>query len=110
MEYYYKDGVIHEDSEYGNAIGNIDCGVIRDGWSSGCGNALGNVENGVIRDGWSRGCGNALGNVSDNTIRDGWSYGCGSEIGNVRDYIIHGMEDRPAEMVACWHFLIRKIF
>lgn len=26
MEYYYKDGVIHENSEYGNAIGNIDNG------------------------------------------------------------------------------------
>ena len=70
MEYYYKDGVIHEDSEYGNAIGNVD----------------------------------------GNTIRDGWCQGNGSEIGNARDYIIHGMEDRPAEMVACWHFLIRKIF
>ena len=28
MEYYYKDGVIHENSEYGNAIGNIDNGII----------------------------------------------------------------------------------
>ncbi len=90
MEYYYKDGVIHENSEYGNAIGNIDNGVIRDGWCIGNGNALGNVDNGEIRDGWCQ--------------------GNGSEIGNARDYIIHGMEDRPAEMVACWHFLIRKIF
>ena len=70
MEYYYKDGVIHENSEYGNAIGNID--------------------NGIIRDGWCRGNGN--------------------EVGNTRDYIIHGMEDNSAEMVACWHFLISKIF
>ena len=70
MEYYYKDGVIHENLEDGNAIGNIDNGVIRDGW--------------------------CLGN--------------GYEIGNTRDYIIHGMEDSPAEMVACWHFLISKIF
>lgn len=110
MEYYYKDGIIHENSEYGNAIGNIDNGVIRDGWCIGNGNALGNVDNGVIRDGWCIGNGNAIGNVDGNTIRDGWCQGNGSEIGNVRDYIIHGMEDRPAEMVACWHFLIRKIF
>lgn len=108
MEYYYKDGVIHENSEYGNAIGNIDNGVIRDGWCIGNGNALGNVDNGVIRDGWCVGNGNAIGNVNGSTIRDGWCQGNGSEIGNARD--IHGMEDRPAEMVACWHFLIRKIF
>lgn len=110
MEYYYKDGVIHENSEYGNVIGNFDSGVIRDGWCVGNGNAIGNVDNGVIRDGWYVGNGNAIGNVDNGVIRDGWCIGNGYQIGNAEDYKIHGMETDEAAMVACWHFLINPIF
>lgn len=86
MEYYYENGEIHE-----SWIGGPRIGVI---------------ENGEIH----KDCigGERLGVVDNDEIHKDW---CGGEvIGNARDYIIHGMEDRPAEMVACWHFLIRKIF
>ena len=32
------------------------------------------------------------------------------DIGNARDYTIHGLEHNEPAMVACWHFLISKIF
>ncbi len=111
MEYCYKDGIIYEVSACGSKIiGNIKDGVIRDGEFFGCGNALGNAEDGIIKDGYLLCNGNMLGNVSDDIIRDGLYLGCGNEIGKVSDYIIQGMENNPTEMVACWHFLIGKIF
>ena len=70
-----------------------------------------NFKNGVIRDGQSLGAGRAIGNVKNGVVRNGQSLGAGSTIGKVKDYSIKGAEymDETAK-VACYHFLVKKIF
>ena len=63
-------------------------------------------ENDEIHEEW-RG-GKQIGAVANGGVYKDWSGG--SFIGNARDYIIHGLEHNEPAMVACWHFLIRKIF
>lgn len=86
MEYYYVDGEIREDWTGGKVIGFYDNGEIHEEWRGG--KQIGAVVNGGVYKDW-RG---------------------GSFIGNARDYTIHGLEHNEPAMVACWHFLIRKIF
>jgi len=72
---------------------------------------MANFKDGIIRDGSSVGSGSALGNVKDGIIRTGncSPAGCGSEKGKVKDYTIKGMErEDDAEMVAAYHFLVKK--
>ena len=103
----YKDGVIRDES--GETLGNINRGVIRDGSSMGSGNVLGNVHKGVIRDGSSI-SGNVLFNVKGGAVRDGTSLGSGIAIGKLADFTIKGMVGEPAaDIVATYHFLVKKI-
>lgn len=106
----FKAGVIRDGNSTGSgsAIGNIKDGIIRDGHSLGSGKALGNVKDGVIRDGSSRGSGHALMNIKNGIIREG--IGQGRQVGKVSNCTIKGMENEPAEeIVAVYHFLIRRI-
>jgi hypothetical protein len=65
---------------------------------------------GIIRDGSSKGFGNALFNVKDGVVRDGSSLGFGKTIGKISDFTIKGMErELDAEIVAAYHFLVKKI-
>jgi len=108
----FKDGVIRDGSSIGSgrALGNIKDGVIRDGSSLGSGRALGNVKDGIIRDGSSRSSGRALFNVKGDVVRNGSSLGSGNMIGKVGDYSIKGMErELDADIVAAYHFLVKKI-
>ena len=65
-------------------------------------------KNGVIRDG-----GRCVGNIKNDVIREGPSSspGSGSQVGKTRDYSMKGADymDETAK-VACYHFLVRKIF
>jgi hypothetical protein len=108
----FKDGVVRDGSFIGSGrgLGNIKDGVIRDGSSAGSGRALGNVKDGVIRDGSSRGSGRALFNVKGDFVRNGSSSGSGTTIGKISEYNIKGMErELDADIVATYHFLIKKI-
>ena len=72
---------------------------------------MSNFKDGVIRDGSSAGAGSALGNVKDGVVRagSGTSQGSGSTKGKVKDYTIKGMErEDDAEIVAAYHFLVKK--
>lgn len=109
----FKDGVIRDGSSVGsgNALGNIKDGVIRSGASKGSGNALGNIKDGIIRNGSTKGSGNALFNVKGDVVRNGSSLGSGNIIGKVGDYSIKGMErELDAEIVAAYHFLVKRSF
>lgn len=113
----FSNGIIKKGSMSpgsGIPVGNIKNGIIRSGGSSSP--AIGNVKDGIIRSGGgssSPGTGTPIGNVKDGIIRAGnsASMGCGIQLGKVRDYMIKGMEREPeAEIVACYHFFIKKIF
>lgn len=67
---------------------------------------MGFVEDDEIHEEW-RG-GKQIGAVVNGGVYKDWRGG--SFIGNARDYTIHGLEHNEPAMVACWHFLIRKIF
>jgi hypothetical protein len=55
------------------------------------------------------GAGTTIGNVKDGIMRAGPSLGAGSKKGNVPDYTINGIErERDDELVAVYHFLIKK--
>lgn len=76
----------------------------------GAGRALGNVKNGIIRNGSSKGAGKALMNVKSGVVKDGSSLGAGRTIGKIGEYTIKGMErELDAEIVATYHFLVKKI-
>lgn len=112
MSANFRGGVIRDGTSVGsgNALGNIKDGVIRDGSSVGSGKALGNVKDGIIRDGSSKGGGRALLNVKGDTVRNGSSLASGSPIGKVKDFSIKGMErELDADIVATYHFLVKKI-
>lgn len=71
---------------------------------------MGNVKDGIIRDGSSKGAGKAILNVKGDTVRDGSSLGTGKTIGKISDFTIKGMErELDPEIVATYHFLIKKI-
>ncbi|MGG7056413.1 hypothetical protein [Nitrosomonas sp. ANs5] len=90
-------------------MANFKDGVIKDGSSKGTGKALGNVKDGVIKDGLSKGTGKALFNVKGDIVKNGSSLGIGSTIGKVCDFTIKGMErELDAEIVAAYHFLVKK--
>jgi hypothetical protein len=93
-----------------NMNANFKDGVIRNGTAIGAGTALGNIKDGVIRNGFAKGSGTALGNVKDGVVRNGSMAGTGSQIGKVSDFSIKGMErELDSEIVACYHFLVKKI-
>ena len=85
-------------------------GVIRNG-----GRCVGNVKNDVIREGSSSSTasGKCVGNVKGGVVRrsSSSSAGSGSKVGKTRDYSMKGADymDEAAK-VACYHFLVRKIF
>ena len=114
MAVEFKNGVIRDG---GRCVGNIKKDVIRAGPSSspGSGKCVGNVKNDVIRAGpsSSAGSGKCVGNVKGGVVRRGpsSSAGSGSQVGKTRDYSIKGADymDETAK-VACYHFLVRKIF
>ena len=82
-------------------------GKIRKGSSTGT-TPLGNVKDGKIREGSSTGATPIL-NVKDGKVRKGSSTGT-TPIGKVQDFMIKGMErELDAEIVAAYHFLIKKI-
>ena len=96
-------------------MANYKDGIIRDGSSPGSGKCLGNVKNGIIREGFSPnlGSGKCLGNVKNGVVRESFSpnLGSGSNVGKVRDFSIKGGDKMDeATAVACYHFLIKKIF
>jgi len=63
----------------------------------------------MIRTGSSLGSGSTIGNVKDGVVRNGSSKGSGSTVGKVADYMIKGMErERDDEIVAAYHFLVKK--
>ena len=65
-------------------------------------------KNGVIRNG-----GRCVGNVKNDVIREGSSSsaGSGSKVGKTRDYSIKGANYvDEAIVVACYHFLVRRVF
>ena len=65
----------------------------------------------MIKDFCSVGTGRALGNVKNGVIKNGSSVGTGSTVGKVRNYTIKGGEYLDeTTAVACYHFLIKKIF
>jgi hypothetical protein len=108
----FKDGVVRDGSSIGSgkAMGNIKDGIIRDGSSKGSGRALGNVKDGIIRDGSSKGSGKVLFNVKGDVVKNGSSLGAGRTIGKAIDFSIKGMErELNAEIVASYHFLVKKI-
>ena len=72
---------------------------------------MANFKNGVFRNGSSLGSGSAIGNIKNGIVRNGSSLGSGSTIGKAKDYSIKGAEymDEAAK-VACYHFLVKKIF
>ena len=70
-----------------------------------------NFKDGVFRNGSSPGSGSALGNIKNGVVRSGSSPGSGSTIGKVKDYSIKGADYMDeAVKVACYHFLVKKIF
>jgi hypothetical protein len=49
-------------------------------------------------------------NFRDGVIKNGSSLGAGSTIGKVKDFTIKGMErELDAEIVAAYHFLVKKL-
>jgi hypothetical protein len=91
-------------------MANFKDGVVRDGSSAGTGKAFGNIKDGVVRDGSSKGTGKAIFNIKGGAVRDGSSVGTGKTIGKFSAYTIKGMErELDAEIVATYHFLIKKI-
>jgi len=51
-----------------------------------------------------------MANFEDGVIREGSAKGFGSTIGKISDLTIEGMErELDAEIVAAYHFLIKKI-
>lgn len=116
----FKNGVIRESSSRsigaGTCIGNLQRDAIREGGNSaGTGRVVGNTKDGVIYESSisSPGSGAVIGNV-----KDGWVYksskrgpGTGKKIGRVEDFTIFGMErEKDENIVAAWHFLVKKIF
>ena len=64
----------------------------------------------MVRNGQSKGSGSALFNVKDGVVKNGQSLGSGSTIGKVSDFTIKGMErELDSEIVATYHFLVKKI-
>lgn len=118
MDSNFKDGIIRDRSSIGsgNVLGNIKGGIIRKGSGSvGSGSIVGNVKDGVIREGSSSnpGSGNVIGSVKNGDVYKGTgsSAGSGSKIGKVKDFSITGMErEKDEDMVAAYHFLVKKIF
>jgi len=110
----FRNGVIKDG---GRVVGNVKRDVIREGSSSspGSGRVVGNVKRDVIREGSSSspGSGRVIGNVKGGVVRRGSSSsaGSGSKLGKTRDYSIKGADyvDETI-MVACYHFLVRRIF
>lgn len=93
---------------------NYKDGVIRDGSSIGRGTVLGNVKDGVIRAGGNSyiGSGKVILNIKDGVVRaSSNSYiGSGDKKGAVNDFKINGMErELDSEMIAAYHFLVKKI-
>lgn len=89
---------------------NFKDGVIRDGNAIGAGTALGNIKDGVVRNGSAKGAGTALFNIKNGIVRNGSVAGSGAQIGKVSDLSIKGMErELDSEIVACYHFLVKKI-
>lgn len=114
----YKDGIVRDGSSIGNGtiLGNIKNGIIRKGTSSSAGNGdiQGNVKGGVVRKGASSSIGNGdiIMNIKDGVVRVGSSssLGNGDKKGSADDYAIKGMErELDADMVATYHFLVKKI-
>lgn len=114
----YKDGIIRDGSSVGSGsvLGNLKDGVIRKGNSPypGNGDAQGNVKNDVIRKGNSPypGNGDAILNIKGGVVRAGTSPypGNGDQKGAVTDFSIKGMDrELDSEMVAAYHFLVKKI-
>ena len=108
----FKNGIIKDGSQI---LGNIRNGIIRKGPSStaGSGQVVGNTKNGIIREGPSStaGSGHVIGNVKDQTVKAGPSSvaGSGQTKGKVKDYSIPGMErEKDEDIVACYHFLVKK--
>jgi len=65
---------------------------------------------GLLFSGSSKGSGKALFNVNGNVVKNGSSLGSGKTIGKVKDFNIRGMErELDAEIVAAYHFLLKKI-
>lgn len=119
MDANYQDGIIRDGSNigYGDVLGNIKDGIIRrcNLAAVGHGDAVGNVTEGIIRSGnlTSVGHGDAVGNVKDSIVRRGnlTTAGHGDQIGTVNDFAIKGMaREKDEEMVATYHFLVKKIF
>lgn len=117
MDCNFKDGIIRDGRSigFGSVLGNIQGGIIRKGSSSslGSGDVVGNVKDGVIRESRSSslGSGNAIGSVYREYVYKGTSSsaGSGTRIGQVKDYTIPGMErEKDEEMVAAYHFLVKK--
>ena len=53
---------------------------------------------------------NGLFNIRNGIVKKGSIVGGGNQIGKVNDFLIKGMEkEQEAEMVACYHFFVKKI-
>ncbi len=114
----FKDGIIRDGDRVGSGdrLGNIKKDIIRIGNSSYAGNGdrIGNIKDDIIREGNSSYAGNGdrILNIKDGIVREGNSSytGNGNKIGKVEDFAIVGMErELDADMVACYHFLVKKI-
>ena len=89
---------------------NFVDGVVRTGSFKGMGEPLCNVVDGVVKTGAWKEMGQGLFNVLDGVAREGTMKGLGTSLGKVNKFAIKGMEkELDAEMVAAYHFFVKKI-
>jgi len=114
----YKDGIIRDGriKGTGKVLGNIKEGIVRESSSSvkGTGKVVGNIKDDIIRESSSsvKGTGKIILNLKDGVVRKSSSSvrGTGSKIDKVDAFMIDGMErELDSEIVAAYHFLIKKI-
>ena len=121
LQYNYKNGIIRESNANalgtGDVLGNLKDDIIRSGSAAakGTGRVVGNTKNGVIFESSSAavGTGRPIGSVKNGYVFKGSANaaGTGSRIGKVEDFVINGMErEKDENIIAAWHFLVKKIF
>lgn len=117
----YKNGIIRESNAkalgYGDVLGNLKDDIIRSGSVAvkGSGHVVGNTKNGVIFENTvaAVGSGRPIGSVKNGYVFKGSTNAAGSgvRVGKVSDFTIDGMErEKDENIIAAWHFLVKKIF
>ena len=96
MSVKFQNGNVYENNIL---IGKVNNNEIRNK----VGTLLGKTVNDVIRNP----VGTVIGKVSDGYVRSP----IGTRMGGVKDYMIDGMQhEKDANIVAAYHFLVKKIF